>query len=114
METIEGLKKIIKEQDQLRLHSVSNSVAIEYAEFCVMCDRNKSPLLCLEDYVKHQCTISSVSAVVSSFSTANWKIYTPTDNPGVVIMEDYFGHKRTFDKIDFDNLMGAINGVHDY
>ena len=53
---IEELKKIIKEQDeQLRLHSVSNSIATEYAEFCVRCDREKLPLLCLEDYIKQYC-----------------------------------------------------------
>lgn len=53
---IEQLKKIIKEQDeQLRLHSVSNSIATEYAVFCVRCDREKLPLLCLEDYIKQYC-----------------------------------------------------------
>jgi len=53
---IEQLKKIIREQDeQLRLHSVSNSIAIEYAEFCVKCDREKLPVLCLEDYIKQYC-----------------------------------------------------------
>jgi hypothetical protein len=50
---IEELKKLIREQDdQLRLHSVSNSIAIEYAVFCVRCDREKLPFLCLEDYIK--------------------------------------------------------------
>ena len=54
---IEQLKKIIREQDeQLRLHSVSNSIATEYAEFCVRCDRQKLPLLCLEDYIKQYCS----------------------------------------------------------
>ena len=54
---IEQLKKIIREQDeQLRLHSVSNSIATEYAEFCVRCDREKLPLLCLEDYIKQYCS----------------------------------------------------------
>ena len=53
---IEQLKKVIREQDeQLRLHSVSNSIATEYAEFCVRCDREKFPLLCLEDYIKQYC-----------------------------------------------------------
>lgn len=53
---IEQLKNIIKEQnEQLRLHSVSNTIATEYAEFCVRCDREKLPLLCLEDYVKQYC-----------------------------------------------------------
>ena len=55
-EEIKQLKAIIKEQnEQLRLHSVSNSVATEYAEFCVRCDREKLPLLCLEDYIKQYC-----------------------------------------------------------
>ena len=53
---IEQLKNIIKEQnEQLRLHSASNTIATEYAEFCVRCDREKLPLLCLEDYVKQYC-----------------------------------------------------------
>jgi hypothetical protein len=53
---IKELKKVIREQDeQLRLHSVSNIIAIEYAEFCVRCDREKLPLLCLEDYIKQYC-----------------------------------------------------------
>jgi hypothetical protein len=53
---IKQLKKIIREQDeQLRLHSVSSSIATEYAEFCVRCDREKLPLLCLEDYIKQYC-----------------------------------------------------------
>ena len=43
-------------KEQLRLHSVSNSVATDYAEFCVRCDRDKLPLLCLEDYIKQYCS----------------------------------------------------------
>ena len=55
-EEIKQLKAIIKEQnEQIRLHSVSNRVATEYAEFCVRCDREKLPLLCLEDYIKQYC-----------------------------------------------------------
>jgi len=42
-------------KEQLRLHSVSNSVAADCAEFCVRCDRDKLPLLCLEDYIKQYC-----------------------------------------------------------
>ena len=34
---------------------VSKSIAIEYAEFCIRCDREKLPLLCLEDYIKQYC-----------------------------------------------------------
>ncbi len=53
---IEELRKIVKEQsEQLRLHSVSNSVATEYAEFCVRCDREGLPLLELDDYIKQYC-----------------------------------------------------------
>jgi hypothetical protein len=36
-------------------NKVSNSIAIQYAEFCVRCDREKLPLLCLEDYIKQYC-----------------------------------------------------------
>ena len=39
---------------QLTIPVVSKSIAIEYAEFCIKCDREKLPLLCLEDYIK-QC-----------------------------------------------------------
>ena len=53
---IKRLKAENKEMnEQLRLHSVSNSVAIEYAEFCVRCDREGLPLLELEDYIKQYC-----------------------------------------------------------
>lgn len=41
--------------EQLRLYRVSNSIATEYAEFCVRCDREGLPLLCLEDYIKQYC-----------------------------------------------------------
>lgn len=53
---IDALKAENKElNEQLRLHSVSNSIATEYAEFCVRCDREGLPLLCLEDYIKQYC-----------------------------------------------------------
>lgn len=45
-------------QEQLKLfsiHIVSKSIAIKYAEFCVRCDREKLPLLCLDDYIKQYC-----------------------------------------------------------
>jgi hypothetical protein len=44
-----------KLEEQLRLYVVSNSIAKEYAEFCVRCDREGLPLLELEDYIKHYC-----------------------------------------------------------
>ena len=39
----------------LRLYSVSKSVAKQYAEFCVICDRKGLPLLELDDYIKQYC-----------------------------------------------------------
>ena len=53
---IDALKAENKElNEQLRLHSVSNSIATEYAEFCVRCDREGLPLLELDDYIKQYC-----------------------------------------------------------
>ena len=43
------------ENEQLHKLNVSGSIATEYAEFCVRCDRAKLPLLCLEDYIKQYC-----------------------------------------------------------
>lgn len=37
------------------IHSVSKSVAKQYAEFCVRCDREGLPLLELDDYIKQYC-----------------------------------------------------------
>lgn len=39
----------------LRLISVSNIIATEYAEFCVHCDRKGLPLISLEDYIEQYC-----------------------------------------------------------
>ena len=47
------LNQLIEREVALRLHSVSNSIAIEYAEFCVRCDRKKLPLISLGDYIKN-------------------------------------------------------------
>jgi len=41
--------------DLLSLDIVSKSVAKEYAEFCVRCDREGLPLLELDDYIKQYC-----------------------------------------------------------
>ena len=41
--------------DLLGLGIVSKSVAKEYAEFCVRCDREGLPLLELDDYIKQYC-----------------------------------------------------------
>jgi len=53
---IDTLKAENKElNEQLRLHSVSKSIAKQYAEFCLRCDREGLPLLELEDYIKQYC-----------------------------------------------------------
>ena len=39
----------------LGIGSVSKSVAKQYAEFCVRCDREGLPLLELDDYIKQYC-----------------------------------------------------------
>ena len=41
--------------EALILHNVSKSVAKQYAEFCVRCDREGLPLLELDDYIKQYC-----------------------------------------------------------
>jgi hypothetical protein len=41
--------------DLLVLGIVSKSVAKQYAEFCVRCDREGLPLLELDDYIKQYC-----------------------------------------------------------
>lgn len=51
----EALDIILNEVKKFRTGAVRNSVAIEYAEFCVRCDREGLPLLCLEDYIKQYC-----------------------------------------------------------
>lgn len=40
---------------QLRIGGVSKSVAQEYAEFCVRCNREGLPLLELDGYIKQYC-----------------------------------------------------------
>ncbi len=48
----EWQEQLNKEQ---KLHSVSKSVAKQYAEFCVRCDREGLQLLELDDYIKQYC-----------------------------------------------------------
>ena len=38
--------------EQLRIAIVSKSIAKQYAEFCIRCDREGLPLLELDDYIK--------------------------------------------------------------
>ena len=54
-----GAKKLKEVQDlvkKLSIDNVSKSVAKQYAEFCVRCDRDGLPLLELDDYIKHHCS----------------------------------------------------------
>lgn len=55
----EAPKDYIKEHqtlvNKLGLSDVSKSVAKQYAEFCVRCDREGLPLLELDDYIKQYC-----------------------------------------------------------
>lgn len=46
------LKKVIKEYRETLDAGVCNGIAIDYAKFCVKCDREGLPLLCLEDFIK--------------------------------------------------------------
>jgi len=39
----------------LALFGVTDKIIAEYAEFCVRCDREGLPLICLEDYIKQYC-----------------------------------------------------------
>ena len=50
---LDFINQIVEEAEkQFAIHDVSKSVATEYAEFCVRCDREGLPLLKLEDYIK--------------------------------------------------------------
>jgi len=49
-------EKLVKNlEEELILHGVSKSVAKEYAEFCVECDRKGLPLLLIDDYIEQYC-----------------------------------------------------------
>tara|TARA_S200002703_G_scaffold116301_1_gene101836 strand:- start:2082 stop:2318 length:237 start_codon:yes stop_codon:yes gene_type:complete len=47
---------IEKIKQSLGIAFVSKSVAKQYAEFCVKCDREGLPLLELNDYIKQYCS----------------------------------------------------------
>ena len=51
-EHIEQLKEFKAIKKALSIHSVSYPVAQQYAEFCVRCDREKLPLIKIDDYLK--------------------------------------------------------------
>ena len=48
-------EKLKNGSESFGLGIVSKSVAKQYAEFCVMCDREGLPLLELDDYIKQYC-----------------------------------------------------------
>lgn len=54
-ETKKQLNKAKAKLEALNTHNVSKSVAKQYAEFCVRCDREGLPLLELDDYIKQYC-----------------------------------------------------------
>ena len=50
----EDHKTLLEAKDRaLNIDNVSKRNAKGYAEFCVICDRGKLPLLELDDYIKH-------------------------------------------------------------
>ena len=51
-EHVEQLKELEAIKEALSIHIVSYPVAQQYAEFCVRCDREKLPLIKIEDYLK--------------------------------------------------------------
>ena len=51
----EAYVEYLNQGQTLPIDSVSKSVAKQYAEFCVRCDRDKLPLLELDDYIKQYC-----------------------------------------------------------
>ena len=57
-----------------------------------------------------------LSGVVLSnrYKTEEFSIYTPKDDECVVVIEDSFKHKRTFDVDDFNKLMSVLHSVQDY
>lgn len=46
------LKKVIKEYRETLDDCVCVGIANDYAKFCIMCDRENLPSLCLEDFIK--------------------------------------------------------------
>lgn len=49
---MEQLRELEAIKEALSIHTVSYPVAQQYAEFCVRCDREKLPLIKIEDYLK--------------------------------------------------------------
>ena len=49
---VDDVNEVLDELQNDLLQNVSYSVAQQYAEFCVRCDREKLPLIKIEDYLK--------------------------------------------------------------
>ena len=49
---LELTNDIYKIEQELNIDDVSKSVAIDYAGFCVICDRAKLPIIKIEDYIE--------------------------------------------------------------
>ena len=63
--------------------------------------------------VKEQFAICGV-VLSNRYKTEEFSIYTPKDDECVVVIEDSFKHKRTFDVDDFNKLMSVLHSVQDY
>lgn len=96
--------KIIKKQeDSIRiLKEISKDKDIIIQEL-------KNKLNALEK----QLILSSV-VLSNRYKTEEFSIYTPKDDECVVVIEDSFKHKRTFDINDFNKLMSVLHSVQDY
>jgi len=57
IETLADMMELYHERKLklLGIGGVSKSVAQQYAEFCVRCDREKLPLIKIEDYLNQYC-----------------------------------------------------------
>jgi len=64
-------------------------------------------------YYSKQLTLTDV-VLSNRYKTEEFSIYTPKDDECVVVIEDSFKHKRTFDVDDFNKLMSVLHSVQDY
>ena len=65
------------------------------------------------DGMNQQLILSGV-VLSNRYKTEEFSIYTPKDDECVVVIEDSFKHKRTFDVDDFNKLMSVLHSVQDY
>ena len=67
----------------------------------------------MQKYADQQLILSGV-VLSNRYKTEEFSIYTPKDDECVVVIEDSFKHKRTFDVDDFNKLMSVLHSVQDY